>query len=302
MKDLTDALTAAGIEWKQNLPLAPLSSFRIGGCAALSVFPHHREECISALSLIRQAGLSPAVFGNGTNVVFPDEGMKGVLLFTTGCRSIRIDGKTIFAEAGASLSRIAQLAREAGLSGAEFLSGIPGTLGGAVFMNAGAYGGSMEQICTFTECFRSDTGTVSRICGKEQGFSERASVFMKCPGAVILGAEIRLIEDDRERIGARMTDFARRRRETQPLEFPSAGSVFKRPAGHFAGKLIEDCGLKGMRIGGAEVSRKHAGFIINTGNATAADVRALVAQIRDTVAEKTGILLECEIRFPGQEE
>ena len=160
----------------------------------------------------------------------------------------------------------------------------------------------MGQICISSEYFDSQTGSVSCLHGEKQAFSERSSFFMKHPESVILGAEIRLKDGDREQIGTRMTELIRRRRETQPLEFPSAGSVFRRPVGYFAGKLIEDCGLKGLRIGGAEVSRKHAGFIINTGSATASDVRALVAEIRNTVLEKTGVLLECEIRFPGQEE
>lgn len=300
MRELERALTEAGIAWKKNCPLAPLGSFRIGGNAELALFPDSREKCLAALSLIRKEKISLTVIGNGSNVVFPDAGLSGAVLFTGGCQAIRMEGETVEADAGISLSRLALAARDAGLSGAEFLYGIPGTLGGAVFMNAGAYGGCIDQICLSSDFYDGNTGTVRRLSGAEQAFAVRSSVYQGHPEDVILGATLRLSSGVPEQIAARMSEFLARRKQTQPLEFPSAGSVFKRPEGHYAGKLIEDCGLKGARIGGAEVSQKHAGFIINRGGASAADVRALIAQIRQTVLEKTGVLLECEIRFPGE--
>jgi UDP-N-acetylmuramate dehydrogenase len=179
----------------------------------------------------------------------------------------------------------------------EFAHGIPGTLGGAIYMNAGAYGGSMDEVCVATECYDLDSGRICTFRGAQQAFGYRTSVFEQRGRYVILGAELSLKVGDPSRISAQMRDYWERRKASQPLEFPSAGSVFKRPEGHFAGKLIEDCGLKGLTVGGAQVSEKHAGFIINRGSATCEDVKRLVEQIQAVVLERTGVTLECEIRF-----
>ena len=297
MKLLTDALSNAKIEYQTDLQLCDMSTFRIGGSAKLAVFPHSKEELVAALTILRKQKAFVTVIGCASNVVFPDEGLDGVVLFTGGCRKISIEGEHIYAESGARLGTVAAMARDASLCGAEFLYGIPGTTGGAVFMNAGAFGGCMADICVESEYYDLQTGKVVVLSGEAQGFGTRESIYEKNPSYVILGARMHLRRGDSSAIADTMKEYLERRRATQPLDYPSAGSVFKRPVGHFAGKLIEDCGLKGMRIGGAEVSPKHAGFIVNRGGATARDVRELTEAVQKMVLDATGVNLECEIRF-----
>jgi len=297
MEKLLVQLQNASVSWEKNLPLSKHSSFRIGGRADLALFPQTRAQLIDALSILRDANIPTLVIGRGSNVVFPDEGFRGAVLFTSSYRSIHRKEQELEVGAGAPLAAIANTAREAALTGAEFAHGIPGTLGGAVFMNAGAFGGCMADICVSSEYFDRESGEIRLLEGEAQEFGTRTSVYQRFPERVILGARLMLRQGDAEAINAAMLDFIERRRRTQPLELPNAGSVFKRPEGHFAGKLIEDCGLKGRRIGGAEVSEKHAGFIVNRGGATAEDVRRLVDLIRETVFKETGVELECEIRF-----
>lgn len=297
MDALAEELRQMGIETEQNCLLAPHSSFRIGGVADLCLFPKTREELSGALQLLRTRRVLTRVIGNASNVVFPDEGCRGAVIFTGRFRDMDCSGTQITVSAGTALSAVAVAARNAALSGAEFLYGIPGTIGGAVFMNAGAFGGCMEQICVRSEYFDRSRGTFGSFCGAEHQFGVRTSVYEQNEDLIVLSVELALTAGTEEAIGARMEEFAERRRTTQPLNLPSAGSVFKRPAGHFAGKLIEDCGLKGLCVGGAQVSQKHAGFIVNRGGATASDVKRLVAQIQETVYRETGVLLEPEIRF-----
>lgn len=297
MEKLLAQLQNAAVRAERSVSLARYSSFRIGGDADLAVFPRSREELLTALTLLRASGLPMLVIGKGSNVVFSDDGFRGVVLFTSEFRSIRIDGNLLEADAGATLAAVANEARRASLTGLEFAHGIPGTLGGAVFMNAGAYGGCMADVCAASEYFDLESGAVGVLSGEAQAFDVRQSAYQHYPLRVILGARLSLEHGEETAILEKMTEFSERRRSTQPLEYPSAGSVFKRPAGHFAGKLIEDCGLKGTAIGGAEVSVKHAGFIVNRGGATAEDVRRLVELIRQTVLRETGVELECEIRF-----
>ena len=297
MEKLLIQLQRASVDWEKNVPLSKHSSFRIGGNADLGVFPKTREQLIAALTLLREAKIPFIVIGRGSNVVFPDEGVRGAVLFTSAYRSVVQNGNVFEVGAGASLAAVANAAREGAFTGAEFAHGIPGTLGGAVFMNAGAFGGCMADICVASEYFDCVSGDIHVLEGEAQAFGTRTSVYQHFPERVILGARLVLRVGNADDINATMLDFMERRRRTQPLELPSAGSVFKRPEGHFAGKLIEDCGLKGTRIGGAEVSRKHAGFIVNCGGATAEDVRRLVDLIRETVLRETGVELECEIRF-----
>jgi len=223
--------------------------------------------------------------------------MERALILTGGLSRLTVEGQTIRAEAGVSLAVLAAAAATAGLSGLEFAHGIPGTLGGALVMNAGAYGGCMSDVCVSSSYFNMETGKIETVTGDAHAFGYRASIYMTHPEYVVLGAEIALHDDDPALIRERMEDLKQRRRSSQPLELPSAGSVFKRPVGHFAGKLIEDCGLKGLTVGGAEVSKKHAGFIVNRGGATAKDVRCLVEKIQETVLQRYGVELECEIRF-----
>lgn len=297
MDALLSSLRDVHIEYRTALPLSQHSSFRIGGEAELALFPKTREELVLSLRILREKGVDFRVIGNGSNVVFPDEGMRGAVVFTSAFRTLAVNGTEIDVSAGVTLAALSTAAKNASLTGAEFAHGIPGTLGGAVFMNAGAFGGCMADICISSEYYDTETDTLGKLCGEAQAFGTRTSAYAKDPHRIVLGARLSLQKGDAEEIASKMRDFAERRRASQPLELPSAGSVFKRPIGHFAGKLIEDCGLKGLRVGGAEVSRKHAGFIVNCGGATALDVRTLTEQIKETVYRETGVLLECEIQF-----
>ncbi len=297
MDRIQHLLSDKGILCEEDCLLSCKSSFRIGGPAGLACFPKCREELIELLSLLTAEHADFLVIGKGSNVVFDDRGYHGAVIFTEGCRALRIEGERLLADAGAPLYALAAAARDASLAGLEFAAGIPGTLGGAVLMNAGAFGGCMADVCLSSSYFDRETNRIGVFCGAEQNFSNRTSIYEKEARYTVLGAELVLAPEAPEAIAARMSEFAARRAASQPLELPSAGSVFRRPVGHFAGKLIEDCGLKGTRIGGAEVSQKHAGFIVNRGGATAADVRALTALIRDRVLAETGVELTCEIRF-----
>ena len=297
MKELQQILTALGVECVPAYPLSKHSSFRIGGAAKLACLPKSREELLAALKTALRMGVRYAVVGNASNLVFDDLGFDGLVILTGGWKELSVRDTHLDVSAGTSLYRIATAARDASLTGAEFMYGIPGTLGGAIFMNAGAFGGSMADICLRSEYFDAQSGTTGWLEGEAQAFANRSSIYEKEPRYTVLRAELRLANGNREEIGATMEALMERRRTTQPLEFPSAGSVFKRPVGHFAGKLIEDCGLKGVRVGGAEVSQKHAGFIVNRGGATAKDVRELVELIRERVLREYGVCLECEIRF-----
>ncbi|MBQ9132651.1 MAG: UDP-N-acetylmuramate dehydrogenase [Clostridia bacterium] len=297
MENYLQDLQQLGIDFCQNCPLSAHSTFRIGGAARVAVFPNSREQMLQCLSLLRERDLPFLVVGNASNVVFPDEGFSGVVVFTGQHREISVQGNRMLVGAGATLASVAMNALSHSLCGAEFAQGIPGTLGGGIFMNAGAFGGCMDQICALSEYYDLSTGSTVTLVGEEQAFSTRDSFYQHHPEAVILGATLQLKQGDPQEIRAIMEDYRQRRRSTQPLELPSAGSVFKRPVGHFAGKLIQDCGLKGMTVGGAQVSEKHAGFIVNRGGATAGDVKRLVEQIREIVLRETGVTLECEIQF-----
>ncbi len=285
-----------GLEIKAGEPMAAHTSFRIGGPSALMLLPASAEELTEALRLLHARGVRPLLLGAGTNVLAPDEGLPGVTVLTRGVSAIEQTGPdTVTACCGALLSRLAVFAQERGLAGLEFAHGIPGTVGGGVFMNAGAYGGEIRQVAVRTTVILPD-GTLKDYAGEEQGFRYRGSTFQAAKGTV-LRTEFRLTPGDPAEIRARMQDLAQRRRSKQPLELPSAGSAFKRPEGHYAGALIEAAGLKGFRIGGAAVSEKHAGFVVNLGGATAADVRALLAAVQQRVFEQSGVMLEPEIRL-----
>lgn len=297
MKKLKELLQASGIAAEENCLLAEHSTFRIGGRASLACFPKSREQMLTVLQAINRQKIPFLVIGNASNVVFDDRGFDGAVVFTGGWKELIRKDNTIFASAGAPLHMLAKEALSASLSGLEFAYGIPGTVGGAVLMNAGAFGGCIAEVCVRSEYFDFETGELGFFEGDRQAFANRTSIYEKQARYTVLGAEFCLQPGEPAEIRERMEDFLTRRRQTQPLEFPSAGSVFKRPEGYFAGKLIEDCGLKGTRVGGAEVSQKHAGFIVNRGGATAADVKELVELIRSRVLDCTGVTLECEIRF-----
>lgn len=285
-----------GISARDGCPLAPLSSFHIGGTAEVAVFPETAEQLARSLDLIRTADIPFDVIGNGTDLLFPDGVYHGILVLTRSMRDVTVEGDRMTALAGTPLPLLAVTAREHGLTGLEFAQGIPGTLGGGVFMNAGAFGGCMADVTEWSEWYDTERGEIGRFCGEAHRFGTRTSVYEQMPRYVLLRAGLRLTRGDPCEIAARMEDCRERRARTQPLELPSAGSVFRHPPGAFAGKLIEDLGLKGTRIGGAEVSCKHAGFIVNRGGATARDVRDLIALIRARVLDGTGYRLECEVR------
>lgn len=285
---------------RHDFPLSRVTSFHIGGNADLAVYPADAEAFAYALDAAVQAGVPYTVIGNGSNTLVRDGGFRGVVFVTTDMRRVTIDGTRLTGGCGVLLGSVGTNASRAGLAGAEFANGIPGTLGGAVYMNAGAYGGQLADIVCETVCYDLDAKQVLHLDNAAQYFGYRHSVFME-KNYIILSATLQLTKDEPDAIRARMNDYLARRREKQPLEYPSAGSVFKRPEGHFAGKLIEDAGLKGLRVGGAEVSPKHAGFIVNVGGATARDVLELIERIREKVYAMSGVTLECEIRTIGED-
>ena len=279
-------------------PMARHTTFRIGGPARRLALPATAEELTELLELAKD--LPHAVIGNGSNLLAADEGVDLLVISTAAMDAVEQTGETTLrALAGASLARIAVRARDFGLAGFAFAHGIPGTLGGAVVMNAGAYGGEMCQVVGRVGAWTPDRGVVE-LEAAELAFGYRRSVFSNWPEAVVLWAELALHPGDREAIRAEMEDLGQRRRSKQPLEYPSAGSTFKRPEGYFAGTLIDQCGLKGFSVGGAQVSEKHAGFVINTGGATCADVLALMDHVKKTVYEATGVTLEPEVRLLGR--
>lgn len=284
----------------ENVPLCEKSSFRIGGAARLCAFPKSEDELMTLAAAARGEGVRYAVLGNMTNVLAPDDGYDGLIIFTTSLCDVRFDGDTVTAESGAPITSLAFSAGKRCLSGLEFAYGIPGTVGGAIFMNAGAYGGEMKSVVRSVRAYSATDGRVREYTAEECEFGYRESRFRR-GGEIILSAEMTLVPGNADEIGAVMRKNMDARKEKQPLDRPSAGSTFKRPEGYFAGKLIEDAGLKGYRIGGAAVSEKHAGFIVNEGGATERDVSALTEYIKAKVYENSGVKLEEEIIHLGRE-
>lgn len=279
-------------------PMSKHTSFRIGGPADLFVQPANEEELWNALHLARQEKVPFFIVGNGSNLLVSDEGFRGMILHTGGMlKDISVEESVIYAQAGALLSTVAKTALEHGLAGMEFAAGIPGTLGGAVCMNAGAYGGEMKDILLDAEVLTQE-GERLVLPVEELNLSYRHSVIFE-KNYVVLAAHIRLSRGDTAEIKNRMNELAGARRDKQPLEYPSAGSTFKRPEGYFAGKLIQDAGLKGYTVGGAQVSEKHSGFVINRGGATAEEVRFLIRQVQQKVRSQFGVELEPEVRMLG---
>ena len=266
------------------------------GPAAVMVFPKTVEELKPLLQTASAHGITPYILGAGTNVLAPDEGLQAIVIcLKDALTSIRLLDKTrmeVFA--GESMAKAAVFAKNHALTGLEFAHGIPGTLGGGVFMNAGAYGGEIKDVLTAVT-FLDENLHLQTLPVQELQLGYRTSIFERCSWC-ILEAEFTLHPGDAQEIHTAMQEYMRRRKEKQPLEYPSAGSTFKRPVGQFAGKLIEDCGLRGFRVGGAAISEKHCGFVVNLGNATCADVVSLTEQVRQIVLEKTGCTLEREIR------
>ena len=283
---------------KENESMASHCTFRCGGNAELFVTPGSIDELTQVVALCRENDVEFLVIGNGSNLLVSDQGYRGVIIqLDRNMEEITVDGTEIRAAAGALLSSIAVAARRASLAGFEFAGGIPGTLGGAVVMNAGAYGGEMKDVLKEVTVMTGD-GEIRVIPASELEMGYRTSIIKKA-GYLVLGATISLKEGNLEEIKALTRELSEKRTSKQPLEFPSAGSTFKRPEGYFAGKLIMDSGLRGYQIGGARVSDKHCGFVINAGDATAQDVVALMNHVTEVVREKYGVTLEPEVKFLG---
>ena len=316
LQDLYNAFHGSGIECKFNHPMADHTSFHIGGHAALCVWPASRAQLIQVLTFWRDLGgkCPICVLGKATNVLFPDNGYCGLVVLTTRAKRVVFEEdeapdkeefrKThtfcqIYAECGASLSAIAWTCRDEfrGLSGLEFAYGIPGTVGGATVMNAGAFGSEMERVLVSSEYYDLSNGRVVRLTDREMDLSYRHSIYLEHPEWIVLSSVLTLSYGYAPDIHAVTVANKKTRQDKQPTEYPSAGSVFKRPVMDYAGRMIENAGMKGVSVGGAQVSEKHAGFIINTGGATAADVIALVRLVRDEVERVYHYRLECEIRL-----
>lgn len=294
--NLIEQLQKAGIPLAEQEPMTRRTTFGIGG-PALLLRPRSRAELQAAMTLCREAGEEPFILGRGSNLLVSDSGISRPVIQLDGdFTAITREGNTLRCGAGASLIAVCRAAAENSLSGIEWGYGIPGSLGGGVYMNAGAYGGELRDVLTEVT-FLDEAGEYRTLPAAELSLSYRHSIFEDRPGTVIVGAVLTLTPGDPAAIRAAMEDYMSRRREKQPLEYGSAGSTFKRPVGNYASALVDQCGLKGLSVGGAEVSRKHAGFIINRGGATAADVKKLIAEVQRIVREKTGYTLECEIKY-----
>lgn len=281
-------------------PMSVHTSFRIGGPADIFIRPSGASAIAKIIAFCNENAIPVMVMGNGTNLLVRDKGIRGaVIQLTDNMSSFEVNGEEIIAEAGILISRLSKIALEHGLCGLEFAEGIPGTLGGAVTMNAGAYDGDMSMVVKETEYLGADL-TIRTLDNKHHQFGKRSSI-IQSEGGTVIRTVIRLKKGDKKQIKIRMDDFRARRREKQPLDLPSAGSIFKRPEGYFAGKLVQDCGLRGFRIGGAEVSTLHCGFIVNVANATARDVTSLIELIQNTVYEKYGVMLQTEVKIVGEE-
>lgn len=280
-------------------PMKNHTSFKIGGPAAALCAPKDRQQLRELVGFVQREGVDSWYIGNGSNLLVSDEGLNGVaILLDSGFDGeIEVDGTVLLAPAGKKLSAVCAAACAAGLTGLEFAYGIPGSVGGAVYMNAGAYGGEMKDRLLWVE-YLAPTGEIVRLEQEQLSLSYRHSRFMEegMEGSCIVRAAFGLQRGEKAAIQSEMDRILNQRRQKQPLEYPSAGSTFKRPQGAFAAQLIDKCGLKGFTVGGAQVSEKHAGFVINTGKATCADVLELTRQVRECVQEKTGHLLELEVR------
>ena len=302
MTELTDfqrklSALLPDVELRMNEPMAKHTSFRIGGPVEGMAFPKSREELAQVLKMSALLDCKPVVLGAGTNVLAPDEGMLGLVICLKDC----LEGMELLDEthlrvmSGVTMTRAAMFAANHGLSGLEFAHGIPGTVGGGVYMNAGAYGGEICQVCTSVEVMDGN-GDIRHLTNEEMAFSYRHSI-MEESGNIVISADFALTPAPVEDIKAKMKELQAKRSASQPLDLPSAGSAFKRPVGGYAAALIDQAGLKGYQVGGAAISTKHAGFAVNLGGATAGDVKALLTQVSDIVFEKSHIRLEPEVRI-----
>ncbi|MCR5137164.1 MAG: UDP-N-acetylmuramate dehydrogenase [Oscillospiraceae bacterium] len=286
-----------GMKLLENEAMSAHSSFRIGGPVRALASPSDVTGLTRLCDILKEFKIAPFMLGNGTNILFPDEGLKDLFIVSTEKlqKIFLLPDGAIYAEAGVSLSRLAAFAQENGLKGLEFAGGIPGTLGGGCIMNAGAYGGELKDVIeSVVYLFVPDQG-LYEMANENCAFGYRTSYFQKTAGCVILSAVFRLEPDEPQAIAAKMQELSEKRRTKQPLDLPSAGSAFRRPEGHYAAALIDEAGLKGYTVGGAQVSEKHAGFVVNRGGATSHDVYDLMMHVRNTVYRNTGVFLEPEI-------
>ena len=285
------------IEFRFNEPMCKHTSFRIGGPAEVIAFPKDAQQLRDILKTSQLLDQKPAILGAGTNVLAPDEGLRGIVICLKDCMDgmVCLDATHIRVMAGVTMTRAAVFAAGLGLTGMEFAHGIPGTVGGGVYMNAGAYGGEIKDICREVEIMTLD-GQVKTLSAEEMRFSYRHSV-LEDEDAIVLSAVFELVPDEESTIRQRMQELIAKRKASQPLDLPSAGSAFKRPVGGYAAALIDQAGLKGFRVGDAAISQKHAGFAVNLGDATAADVQSLLKQVSEKVFETSGIRLEPEVRI-----
>jgi len=286
-----------GMKLLENEPLAAHCSFKIGGPARIIAVPSDVTSVSKICCILKEHELAPFPLGNGSNILFPDEGLSDLFIISTEKlqKLFLLPDGAIYAEAGVSLAKLALFAQQHGLTGLEFASGIPGTVGGGLRMNAGAYGGELKDVVESVVTYYLPDQALYELTSEQCDFAYRNSRFQKVGGFVLLSAVFRLEQGDGEAIAARMRELNERRRDKQPLDLPSAGSAFKRPEGHYAAQLIDECGLKGLTVGGAQVSEKHAGFVVNKGGATSHDVYDLMMQVRNSVYEKTGVPMEPEI-------
>lgn len=295
---LADFLESENIEYRQNEPMWAHTTFKIGGEADIFIIPASPAALISAVKKCVELEIPYFILGNGSNLLVSDGGIDGAVISLAGINGISSDGEKITCGAGAMLSSVCLKALSLSLTGLEFAYGIPGTAGGALYMNAGAYGGQMADVIESAECLTA-SGEIKTLKKEDMRLGYRSSVFKKGE-LIIISLNLALKKGDKAEIKAEMDELLNRRKQKQPLEYPSAGSTFKRPEGYFAGALIEKNGLKGLSVGGAQVSEKHAGFVINRGGATAADVKALIGKIQKTVFENDGVMLEPEVIFTGR--
>ena len=296
---LMDTAAALGCGVTEQAPLSAATTFKVGGPADLLIdLPHTAVGAV--LSLCTQEGIPYLFIGNGSNLLVGDKGFRGAVLRleSHGVTPSLLEDGCVYAPAGMSLRRLCLFARDHSLTGLEFAYGIPGTVGGAVYMNAGAYDGEMAGVVVSADCVAAD-GTAVTLSASELNMTYRHTALME-RDLIVVGVTLRLQAGDYDAVWAKMKDLMTRRHDKQPLEYPSAGSFFKRPEGYFAGKLIQDAGLKGFTVGGAQVSEKHAGFVINRGGATAADLVALRDHVQETVYAQFGVRLETEVRFVGE--
>lgn len=299
METLIKELEQKNITLLKQEPMKKHTSFRIGGNADIYISPKSSEEIQSILFLAKKYDVPVTVMGNGSNLLVSDKGIRGIVIqIGEDMSTILVKGEKITAQAGALLKTIGEKALQSSLEGFAFAAGIPGSLGGAVCMNAGAYGGEIKDILVEAEVLTEDL-QIKKLSTQQLQFSYRHSIIPE-KGYIVLSATFLLKKGNPKEIAQKMTELAQQRREKQPLNFPSAGSIFKRPQGYFAGKLITDAGLKGYSIGDAQVSQKHGGFIVNKGNATCADVLALIEHCQKTVFEKFGVMLETEVKMIGE--